>query len=60
VTASAALAGGNQPMDNRIPGSSPTWQEAYERSKRGEFIPVPYHDVKVTDPDKLARMTEAY
>lgn len=60
VTESAALEGGNQPMDNRVPGTSPTWQLAYEASKRGEFIPSPYHNVKVTDPNKLARMTEAY
>jgi mono/diheme cytochrome c family protein len=60
VVESAAADGGNQPLDNRVRGSSPTWQAAYERSKRGEFIPVPYHNVKVTDPDKLARMTEAY
>ncbi|HET8932067.1 MAG TPA: hypothetical protein VFN67_01445 [Polyangiales bacterium] len=60
VVDSAALEGGNQPFDNRIKGSSTTWRAAYEASKRGEFIPTPYHNVKVTDPDKLARMTEAY
>ncbi len=27
---------------------------------RASYIPVPYHDVKVTDPDKLAEMTELY
>ena len=60
VIESAALGGGNQPMDNRVPGRSPTWQLAYDASKRGEFIPSPYHNVKVTDPDKLERVTEAY
>jgi mono/diheme cytochrome c family protein len=60
ITETAALEGGNQPVDNRIPGTSQTWQLAYEASKRGEFIPAPYHNVKVTDPDKLARATEAY
>lgn len=60
IADSAALAGGNQPIDNRIRGTSPTWQAAYDRSKRGEFIPTPYHNVKITDPDKLERMTEAY
>lgn len=60
IMESAALEGGNQPVDNSIPGTSPTWRIAYEASKRGEFIPTPYHNVKVTDPDKLARVTEAY
>jgi hypothetical protein len=60
VRESAAQSGGNQPIDNRIAGVSPTWREAYERAQRGESIPVPYHDVKITDPEKLARMTEAY
>ncbi|MEY4582917.1 MAG: hypothetical protein RL701_7620, partial [Pseudomonadota bacterium] len=60
VVASAALSGGNQPEDNSVPGVSPTWRALYERAQRGEAIPVPYHDVKVTDPAKLARMTEAY
>jgi len=60
VRASAAAKGGSQPFDNRVPGESATWRSAYERSQRGEHIPVPYHDVKVTDPDKLARVTEAY
>jgi hypothetical protein len=43
-----------------VPGQSPTWDEAYERALRGEAIPVPYHDVKVSDPAKLMAMTEAY
>jgi hypothetical protein len=41
-------------------GESNTWQTIYERAKRGEAISVPYHDVKVTDPDKLAAATQAY
>jgi hypothetical protein len=60
VRASAAAAGVAQPEDNSVPGDSPTWREAYQRYERGEAIPVPYHDVKVTDPGKLARMTAAY
>ncbi len=60
VRASAAERGGNQPVDNSIPGQSATWQAAYARSLAGEVIPVPYHDVKVTDVSKLARMTRAY
>jgi hypothetical protein len=60
VIQSAAAQGGNQPTDNSVPGESPTWNVIYERAKRGEAISVPYHDVKITDPDKLARMTQAY
>ena len=60
VRESAAARGGNQPMDNSVPGESATWNAIYERAKRGEAISVPYHDVKVTDPAKLALMTQAY
>ena len=60
VVESAAKKGGMQPSDNSIPGDSDTWNKIYERAKRGEAIPVPYHDVKVTDPQKLAAMTQAY
>lgn len=60
VRESAAARGGAQPGDNRVPGESATWRSAYERSLRGEAIAVPYHDVKVTDPDKLARYSDAY
>ncbi|HKU40148.1 MAG TPA: hypothetical protein VJR89_18440 [Polyangiales bacterium] len=41
-------------------GDSVTWREAYERAKRGELIPLPYPDVKVSDPQKLAQLTAAY
>jgi hypothetical protein len=60
VIESAAERGGNQPEDNSVPGESETWNAIYARSKRGEAIAVPYHDVKVTDPNKLANMTAAY
>lgn len=60
VLDSAALLGGNQPLDNAVPGDSPTWRAIYERAKQGEAIPVPYHDVKVTDATKLAQLTAAY
>lgn len=60
VIASAAEKGGAQPEDNSVPGESPTWRALYDAAKRGEAIAVPYHDVKVTDKDKLAAMTEAY
>lgn len=57
---SAAALGGDQPIDNSVPGTSATWLEAFERAQRGEAIAVPYHNVKVTDPDKLTAMTAAY
>ncbi|MDH5674155.1 MAG: hypothetical protein OEZ06_18510 [Myxococcales bacterium] len=60
VVASARALGGDQPADNSVPGSSETWEAIYERAKRGEAISVPYHDVKVTDPQKLEVMTTAY
>jgi hypothetical protein len=56
VTASAP----GQPASNAMPGMSPKWRQTHERSQRGEVIPTPYHDVKVTDPAKLARVTQAY
>jgi hypothetical protein len=60
VARSAAERGGAQPEDNSVPGESDTWQAIYARARRGEAISVPYHDVKVTDPDKLAALTRAY
>lgn len=60
VLQSAAALGGSQPQDNRVPGESETWLAGYEAARRAEAITFPYHDVKVTDPDKLAQMTEAY
>ena len=42
-----------QPEVNMPAGTSATWKKIYDASASGRFIPVPYHDVKVTDPDKL-------
>lgn len=60
VKESAAAVGGNQPFDNSIPGMSSTWSMNYEKAIRGSAISVPYHDVKVTDAVKLAKVTAAY
>jgi hypothetical protein len=49
-----------QPQDNSTPGTSATWQALYDRVVAGQFIPVPYHDVKVTDATKLAAATASY
>jgi hypothetical protein len=50
----------NQPASNVPTGWSQTWDDAYESAISGGFIATPYHDVKITDPDKLAHMTDAY
>jgi len=60
VKASAGARGGAQPQDNSVPGTSATWQAVYDRAVRGEAIGAPYHDVKVTDPHKLAALSAAY
>ncbi len=49
-----------QPDVNVPPGTSATWQKLYDDALAGKFIPPPYHDVKVTDPNKLAFATTAY
>lgn len=49
-----------QPKVNVPAGRSSTWERLYEASARGEFIPPPYHDVKVTDPAKLLTATSTY
>lgn len=49
-----------QPAVNVPAGKSATWQKLYDGAVRGEFIAPPYHDVKITDPKKLAKMTAAY
>lgn len=49
-----------QPEINTPKGKSSTWDAKYARAMAGEFIPVPYHDVKVSDPDKLDYLTKAY
>jgi cytochrome c553 len=49
-----------QPADNSTPGVSAAWTNIYNQARAGNVIAVPYHDVKVTDPTKLAAMTAAY
>jgi hypothetical protein len=60
IAQSAAAMGGNQPAENNVPGVSATWNLAFMAANRGEAIAVPYSNVKVTDADKLAKMTTAY
>ena len=49
-----------QPEVNDPPGTSKKWDEAFDASFRGEFIPPPYHDVKVTSEPLLASAATAY
>ena len=41
-------------------GTSNEWQRIYNRAYAGNAIPVPYHDVKITDPNKLQYLTDQY
>src|SRR6185312_10807877 len=56
VTALAPL----QPAMNMPMGWSAAWETVYQAGATGQAIAAPYHDVKVTDPDRLAHMTAAY
>jgi len=49
-----------QPQNNDTLGSSTEWQRIYNNTVLGQFIAVPYHDIKVTDSAKLATMTQSY
>jgi hypothetical protein len=50
----------NQPADNQMRGQSEVWRRLYQAAQRAEAIPVPYHDVKISDPVKLRAMQQAY
>lgn len=60
IEAEVADSAAMQPVINVPRGWSATWQAIYDASVSGQFIPAPYHDVKVTDPAKLANMTKVY
>ncbi|MFW7377976.1 MAG: hypothetical protein ACOH5I_04130 [Oligoflexus sp.] len=55
-----------QPADNTVPGSSDTWEQLYQMAATGfssdgrTIIPIPYHDVKVTEPELLTKYTQQY
>ena len=49
-----------EPALNMPMGTSDTWQQIYDFAAGGNAIPVPYHDVKVTDPSKLASLSASY
>jgi hypothetical protein len=56
VQASAPM----QPAANVPVGVSATWLNVYDGGVLGEFIAAPYHDVKITDPVKLAAASKSY
>jgi hypothetical protein len=60
IEAEIAQANPQQPMVNVPRGASTTWQALYDEAAAGAFIATPYHDVKVTDPQKLATATTLY
>ena len=49
-----------QPQNNDAPGTSSTWNTIFNRAVLGQNIPVPYHDIKVTESSTLNTMTQAY
>lgn len=49
-----------QPVDNRNVGRSETWEGLFDVALRGDAIPPPFHDVKITDPVRLTEMASAY
>ena len=51
---------GAQPEINTPRGQSTLWQKLYDRAASGAAIPPPYHDVKVSDPNKLQFVSDAY
>jgi len=49
-----------QPNANVPMGWSATWNYLHDQATSGNAIAPPYHDVKITDPDRLAHMTSLY
>lgn len=49
-----------QPFDHVVCGTSPTWQGLFDEAVAGRAIPVPFHDVKVTDPERVLPAANAW
>ena len=60
IEAEVAASAPRQPEVNVPAGTSPSWRAIYDAAVAGQFIATPYHDVKITDPARLAHMTDAY
>ena len=48
------------PSHDSAPQPSPTWERTFEAFKRGEQLAPPYYETRVSDPDKQAKLSEAY
>jgi hypothetical protein len=59
IEAEVAQSAAQQPAINVPMGKSASWQAIYDKAVAGQFIATPYHDVKITDPKKLATMITA-
>jgi hypothetical protein len=59
IEAEVAQSASMQPWSNAPMGASASWKAIYDKAVAGQFIATPYHDVKVTDPIKLAKMNKA-
>ena len=60
IEAEVRASSAQQPAVNTPRGVSATWRASYDAAAAGRFIAAPYHDVKITDPAKLASMSQAY
>jgi hypothetical protein len=60
VEAEIKAAAPGQPQINVPVGASTSWQKVYMNGVIGNVIAAPYHDVKITDPNKLQAMSAAY
>jgi hypothetical protein len=60
IEAEIKAAASAQPVVNVPQGSSASWQKVYMNGVIGNFIAAPYHDVKITDPNKVSAMSAAY
>jgi hypothetical protein len=60
VESEVTAAAPQQPSINVPMGWSATWNSLHDQACNGNAIPPPYHDVKITDPDRLAHMTSLY
>jgi len=49
-----------QPFDNRVVGQSATWDVLFDNAVVGAAIPPPFHDVKITDPARVAAVADAF
>jgi mono/diheme cytochrome c family protein len=49
-----------QPQNNDIPGTSNVWNQIFNNAVAGRVIPVPYHDIKITESSVLNSVTLAY